>query len=36
MQLLTYNPSVTRGEEDAWSAEFVAADAAGLAYFTTP
>ena len=36
VQLLTYNPSVTRGEEDAWSAEFVAADATGLQYFTTP
>ena len=36
VQLLTYNPSVTRGEEDAWSAEFVAADPAGLAYVTTP
>jgi hypothetical protein len=35
VQLLTYNPSVTRGEEDAWSAEFVAADSTGLAYFTT-
>ena len=36
VQLLTYNPSVTRGEEDAWSAEFVAADADGLAYVTAP
>ena len=36
VQLLTYNPSVTRGEEDAWSAEFVAADSAGLAYVTAP
>ena len=36
MQLLTYNPSVTRGEEDAWTAEFVAADCAGLVYVTAP
>lgn len=36
VQLLTYNPSVTRGEEDAWQATFVAADSAGLTYFTTP
>ena len=35
VQLLTYNPSVTRGEEEAWSAEFVAADSSGLAYATT-
>ena len=34
VQLLTYNPSVTRGEEEAWEAEFVAADPAGLAYVT--
>jgi len=34
VQLLTYNPSATRGEEEAWSAEFVAADPAGLAYVT--
>ena len=36
VQLLTYNPSATRGEEEAWEATFVAADAAGLAYITTP
>jgi hypothetical protein len=36
VQLLTYNPSATRGEEEAWSAEFVAADPAGLAYVTVP
>lgn len=34
VQLLTYNPAATRGSEEAWSAEFVAADAAGLAYVT--
>ena len=26
VQLLTYNPSATRGEEEAWEATFVAAD----------
>jgi hypothetical protein len=36
VQLLTYNPSATRGEEEAWSAEFVAADPAGLTYATAP
>ena len=36
VQLLTYNPSVTRGEEEAWTAEFVSTDSAGLAYVTTP
>jgi hypothetical protein len=36
VQLLSYNPSATRGEEEAWSAEFVAADPAGLAYVTVP
>ena len=36
VQLLTYNPSVTRGEEEAWEAVFVAADSAGLAYTTAP
>jgi hypothetical protein len=36
VQLLTYNPSATRGEEEAWEAEFVAADPAGLAYVTVP
>ena len=35
VQLLTYNPAVDRGSEDAWTAEFVAADSTGLAYFTT-
>ena len=36
VQLLTYSPSVTRGEEEAWEATFVAADSAGLAYTTAP
>ena len=36
VQLLTYSPSATRGEEEAWTAEFVAADSAGLAYTTAP
>ena len=35
VQLLTYNPSATRGEEEAWEATFVAADSAGLAYVTS-
>jgi hypothetical protein len=35
VQLLTYSPGVTRGEEEAWEATFVAADAAGLAYVTS-
>ena len=29
VQLLTYNPSATRGEEEAWEATFVAADRPG-------
>ena len=36
VQLLTYNPSATRGEEEAWEATFVAADSAGLAYTSAP
>jgi hypothetical protein len=32
VQLLTYNPGATRGEAETFSATFVAADAAGLAY----
>ena len=36
VQLLTYSPSATRGEEEAWTAEFVAADTAGLAYVIAP
>ena len=35
VQLLTYNPSATRGEAETWEATFVAADAAGLTYHTT-
>jgi hypothetical protein len=35
VQLLTYNPAADRGAEETWSAEFVAADPTGLAYFTT-
>jgi hypothetical protein len=35
VQLLTYNPAATRGDAETWSAEFTAADPAGLAYFTT-
>ena len=36
VQLLTYSPAVTRGEEEAWEATFTAADSAGLAYTITP
>jgi hypothetical protein len=36
VQLLTYNPGATRAEADTWEATFVAADAAGLTYATTP
>jgi hypothetical protein len=36
VQLLSYSPSATRGEEEAFEAEFVAADAAGLVYITAP
>ena len=35
VQLLTYNPSATRGEAETWEATFVAADSAGLTYHTT-
>ena len=35
VQLLTYNPSATRGEAETWEATFVAADEAGLSYHTT-
>ena len=35
VQLLTYNPSATRGEAETWEATFIAADAAGLTYHTT-
>jgi hypothetical protein len=34
VQLLTYNPAATRGDAETWSADFVAADPAGLAYVT--
>ena len=36
VQLLTYNPSATRGEAETWTATFTAADSAGLAYTTAP
>ena len=35
VQLLTYNPSATRGEAETWEATFVAADEDGLTYHTT-
>ena len=35
VKLLTYSPSATRGGEEAWTATFTPADAAGLAYVTT-
>jgi hypothetical protein len=35
VQVLSFNPGVTRGDTDAFSVEFTAADAAGLAFFTT-
>jgi len=35
VQVLTYNPSVTRGDADTYSVEFTSADSAGLAFFTT-
>ena len=35
VQLLTYNPAADRGAEETWSAEFVAADSAGLTYNIT-
>lgn len=35
VQLLTYNPSATRGEAETWTATFTAADATGLTYHTT-
>jgi hypothetical protein len=34
VQLLTYGPGATRGEADTFEVEFVAADAAGLAFVT--
>lgn len=36
VQVLTYSPAATRGDADAFSVEFTAADAAGLAYVTAP
>jgi len=36
VQLLDYSPGATRGDAETFSAEFVAADENGLAYFTTP
>lgn len=35
VQVLSYNPNVSRGSVEAFSVEFTAADSAGLAYFTT-
>ena len=35
VQLLTYGPGATRGDTDTFTCEFTAADAAGLAFFTT-
>ena len=34
VQVLTYSPEATRGDAEAFSVEFTAADAAGLAYVT--
>ena len=36
VQLLTYSPSVTRGEVETWSATFTAADTDGLTYVVAP
>jgi hypothetical protein len=35
VQVLTYSPAATRGDAEAFSVEFTAADAAGLVYVTT-
>lgn len=35
VQILTYSPAATRGDAEAFSVEFVAADENGLAYVTT-
>jgi hypothetical protein len=35
VQILTYSPAATRGDAEAFTVEFTAADAAGLAYVTT-
>jgi hypothetical protein len=36
VQALTYGPGATRGEADTYEVEFVAADAAGFSFVTTP
>jgi hypothetical protein len=36
VQLYTYGPGGTRGDVDTFPVTFNAADAAGLAFFTTP
>lgn len=36
VQALTYNPSATRGEEEAFPVEFTAADADGLVFYDAP
>lgn len=36
VQILTYTPGGKRGDADTFSVEFIAADAAGLAFVTTP
>ena len=36
VQILTYSPAATRGDAEAFSVEFTAADDAGLAFTTTP
>lgn len=35
VQVLTYNPGATRGQEDAYEVEFTSADPAGLEFFAT-
>ena len=35
VQVLSYNPGVTRGDAETFEVEFTAADSAGLSYFTT-
>lgn len=35
IQILTYGPGSTRGDADTYTVEMVAADATGLAFFTT-
>jgi hypothetical protein len=36
VQVLTYSPAATRGDAEAFSVEFTAADEAGLAFVTAP